>query len=263
MSDDLLGQIDWQEWVTRFDRMQDRGLISRPERLTVLMRTVRAACPTPKGILDLGCGSGTLGEVLLDTFPDTTVLGVDLDHSLLALARRRLERFGSRVSLIRADLRDDAWMREHWGRFDAAVSATALHWLSAESLATLYRRLAGLLKPGGLFVNADHVANDSPAIMAAWLEDKKRHWSTTDPDGAETWAEFWKAYAVALGADEKSIGSWVVKNWEAVEEGMPMAWHFDRMRESGFEAVDCFWRSLGDAVYGGVRAATPSAQHTG
>lgn len=254
MLDDSVAQTNWREWVDRFDRMQDRGLISRQERFGILVRTIQAACPTPRRVLDLGCGTGTVGEMLLEAFPGCTLVGVDLDHSLLALAEQRLGRFGRRVSLICDDLRGDHWLTSARGGFDAAVSATALHWLSAESLAVLYSRLAAILKPGGLFINADHVASECSAIQAAWLEGKKRHWATTDQDGAETWAEFWKAYAAALRVDEKSIGSWVVRNWEAVEEGMPLAWHFDRLRECGFVAVDCFWRSLGDAVYGGIRA---------
>jgi hypothetical protein len=35
--------------------------------------------------------------------------------------------------------------------------------------------------------------------------------------------------------------------------GLPLAWHFDRLRESGFAQVDCLWRCDGDAIYGGIK----------
>ena len=37
------------------------------------------------------------------------------------------------------------------------MSSTALHWLPAEALSRLYRDLAQLLPPGGVFLNADHL----------------------------------------------------------------------------------------------------------
>ena len=37
-----------------------------------------------------------------------------------------------------------------------------------------------------------------------------------------------------------------------VEEGLPLAWHFDKLTESGFSSVDCFWRCDCDAIYGGI-----------
>ena len=41
--------------------------------------------------------------------------------------------------------------------------------------------------------------------------------------------------------------------WEGVEEGMPLVWHFERLRDAGFGLPECFWRSDGDAIYGAIR----------
>ena len=253
MSDNWPVHIKWQEWIERFDRMQDRYLIARRQRFDMIVHIVHAVCPSPRRILDLGCGTGSLSEAILEARPDCMLIGVDLDQSLLALAARRLSRFGRRVSLICDDLRKDRWMQSAGGGFDAAVSATALHWLSAQNLALLYGRLASVLKRGGLLINADHVASDCPAIQMAWQEDKKRHLAAEDHGNCDTWPEFWQAYAAALGADASTMGSNIVGDWEGVEDGMPLAWHFERLRESGFAAADCFWRCYGDAIYGGIR----------
>jgi SAM-dependent methyltransferase len=243
--------LNWREWVERFDRMQDRYLVARNERFQVIVRTVRAVRPKPRRILDLGCGTGSLSEAVLEGFPECTLIGLDLDKSLLALAKNRLGRFGQRAIFVCDDLRKDHWVHSV-GQCDAVVSATALHWLSAENLAYLYGRLGGVLKPGGIFLNADHVSSECPAIQAAWQEDKASQLAALDHGKAETWPEFWKAYAAALGADSSRMGGNVVGAWEGVEDGMPLAWHFDRLRESGFSSLECIWRCYGDAVYGAL-----------
>lgn len=244
--------LDWRHWVERFDRMQERYLVGRRERFEIVVGTIRSVCPQPERILDLGCGTGSLTEAVLEGFPACQVVGVDLDASLLLLAKHRLDRFGGRAVLLNEDLRGGGWVDLAGSNFDAAVSATALHWLSAEHLATLYRRLGDLLKPGGIFLNADHVAGEHPAIQKAW--EKQKRTALAPLADREGWSEFWRAFAAALGWDESKMGEKVVGEWEAVEDGMPLAWHFDRLRESGFGAMDCFWRFAGDAIYGGLKS---------
>lgn len=40
-----------------------------------------------KGIVDLGCGNGTITELLAKAYPSKTVVGVDVNHELAVLAR--------------------------------------------------------------------------------------------------------------------------------------------------------------------------------
>jgi SAM-dependent methyltransferase len=245
--------LDWQHWVDRLDRMQERYLVGRQERFGIIVQAIRAVCPQPHRILDLGCGTGSLTAAVLAAFPGCQAVGVDLDASLLLLAKHRLAQFGSRVKLLNEDLRDTGWIDKAGGGLDAAVSATALHWLSAAHLAELYRRVGAVLKPGGIFLNADHAGSERPAIQTAWQEQKRA--ALVPMSDREVWSDFWRAYAAALGWDPGMMGSNVVGAWEGVEDGMPMAWHFARLRESGFAAPECFWRFAGDAVYGALRGS--------
>ena len=54
-------------------------------------------------------------------------------------------------------------------RPDAAVSTTALHWLTQPALVALYAELAQLLRPGGLVLNGDHLIEDADAPVLARL----------------------------------------------------------------------------------------------
>ena len=143
--------IQWRQWVDAWDRMQGRYLVRRAERIELLVRLVRGAVSPVQRVLDLGCGTGSLMQPFLDAFPDAEVYGIDFDPVLLPLAQERLRAHGARARLILGDLRTENWRAGLPGAVDAAISATALHWLTEIELTSLYRQLASLLRPGGLF----------------------------------------------------------------------------------------------------------------
>jgi SAM-dependent methyltransferase len=56
-------------------------------------------------VLDVGCGSGRVGELVLEAGAGRYV-GIDFSEPMLDLARGRLERFADRVELIPGDFLD-------------------------------------------------------------------------------------------------------------------------------------------------------------
>ena len=217
--------------------------------------------------MDLGCGPGSLTLALLASMPEAQVWGIDFDPTVLLLARERQATcdpgLGRSAHFILADLRGREWIDALPAPLDAVVSATALHWLQPGELAALYRRIAEVLRPGGIFVNADHVGSDCAPIQEAWEEHRQEMRAAeagatvAAAHGAdvEDWDGFWAAYTCALGLEAREVDQRALGGWEGgVEEGLPLTWHLDRLRESGFRAVDCFWRCDCDAIYGGIRA---------
>jgi len=141
---------------------------------------------------------------------------------------------------------------------DAVVSATALHWLTAGELRAVYRRIAQLLRPGGVFVNADHVGSDDARIQAGWTRHRQamrdQEASTYGAGQVDDWDSFWAAYGRALGQDVATLHERMLGGWEGgIEDGLPLAWQLDALRACGFRSVDCFWRCDCDAIYGGIR----------
>jgi SAM-dependent methyltransferase len=69
---------------------------------------VAAAAPTGGVVLDAGCGSGRLAVEIALRRPDLCVRGVDLEHGMIDVARRRAERanLADRVQFTVADLAD-------------------------------------------------------------------------------------------------------------------------------------------------------------
>jgi 2-polyprenyl-3-methyl-5-hydroxy-6-metoxy-1,4-benzoquinol methylase len=56
-------------------------------------------------VLDVGCGSGRIGELVLESGAREYV-GIDFAEPMLDLARRRLERFGERAQLVAGDFEE-------------------------------------------------------------------------------------------------------------------------------------------------------------
>jgi len=243
--------FDWQMWINRWDRMQERYIAKRSERFEITVQMVRQTQDNISNILDLGCGTGSLMLEMLKAFPDVGVFGIDFDPTLLPLARKRLCLFDNRAHINLDDLRKPNWLEQIPKPIDAVVSATALHWLRPEELAKLYSQITKILKPGGIFLNADHVGSNNNKIQKVWQKHKEQ---TSFEHNGETWEHFWSDYMSALGLDTTQICQRVLGGWDGgIEGGMPLQWHFDKLKDAGFESVDCFWRWDCDAIYGGMK----------
>jgi trans-aconitate methyltransferase len=235
--------------------MQERYLVRRTERIRLLVNLVRETVNPVSRVLDLGCGTGSLMQPFLEAFPETEGYGVDFDPVLLPLAQERLRSYGARAQVILADLRTNSWREQVPAKVDAVISATALHWLTEIELAALYRQLALVLRPGGIFLNADHVSNRHPQIQAYWKKSRDEVRRTEGRADADDWQGFWEAYTRALGlSGQQRVTERVLGGWEGgVEEGMPLEWHLAQLKACGFVHTECFWRCDCDAIYGGFR----------
>jgi trans-aconitate 2-methyltransferase len=92
-------------------------------------------------ILDVGCGTGRVTELLLALVPRGRVLAVDASEDMVALARERL---GDRAEVWCQDALDI----ELDEPVDVVVSTAALHWVPDHD--RLWARLARSLRPGGV-----------------------------------------------------------------------------------------------------------------
>ncbi len=77
---------DATRWTFLFDR-------------SVILELTRGARPRPARILEVGCGTGRNLVQLARLFPHAQLTGVDLSTAMLAVARRKTEAYGTRISL--------------------------------------------------------------------------------------------------------------------------------------------------------------------
>lgn len=116
------------------------GLFNRREFALEVARSYDA----PR-VLDVGGGSGRIGEPLLDQGA-SRYLDVDLSDSMLELARKRLSRFGDKVTLIQGDFLETAIP----GSFDVALGLGYFDYIA--NAPAHVQRISELLAPGGSVV---------------------------------------------------------------------------------------------------------------
>ncbi|MBL1095783.1 class I SAM-dependent methyltransferase [Streptomyces coffeae] len=250
---------DWQAWQRSWDRQQEWYLPEREERFRAMLDAVEALVgPEPK-ILDLACGTGSISDRALRRFPKATSIGVDLDPALLTIARGHFTA-ESRVTFVTADLRDPEWTRRLPHRaYDAVLSSTALHWLRSEELSVLYSQVAGVLREGGAFLNADHMPDPStPRINAADHAFHKERQARARAAGTQDWVDWWQAAArdtMLAGpvAERFRIFGNPADGDHADGEVQSAAWHARTLRDAGFAEARPVWCSVSDAMVLGLK----------
>ncbi|MDH6124811.1 class I SAM-dependent methyltransferase [Kitasatospora sp. GP82] len=244
----------WNAWQRSWDRQQQWYLPDREERFRVMLDVVEAvAGPAPR-VLDLACGTGSISERLLARLPGAVSVGVDLDPALLAIAAGHFAA-EPRITLVTADLRSPDWAALlPPDPFDAVVTATALHWLPADDLARLYRDLFGLLRPGGVLLNADHAPSpDTPLLNAADEAFQRRRQERERAEGVLDWPSWWAAAAADPLLAEHVVARNAIYGSRVEEESRSAQWHLARLRESGFTEAGVVWRSVSDALVAAIR----------
>src|SRR3954454_10157281 len=110
-------------------------------------------------ILDAGCGSGRLTQLLMERVPDGRVIGVDASASMIDAARERL---GDAAELRVADL---VGLDLGGATVDVVFSTATFHWIADHD--ALFASLRQALRPGGRLVAQCGGAGNLASVHAA------------------------------------------------------------------------------------------------
>lgn len=255
--DDVAGQ--WADWLRRWEDQQQVYIAERERCFDVMLEIVAALLPATFSALDIAAGPGSVSARLLRRFPQAHCLAVDADPVLLELGRRASGDAGGRLRWLQADLRDPAWASElPTGGVDLVVSSTATHWLTPPHLATLYRDLGRLLRPGGVLLNADQLEFDRGLTRIRELKgrlDAARQQAAL-AGGAEPWGQWWGELAAepALRAafDERAR-VFPPQSLPADHTTSTLDFHRAALAEAGFAEVAVLWQDLDHRLLLGLR----------
>jgi trans-aconitate 2-methyltransferase len=118
--------------------------ISAPQQAWGASVVERLQLAGDEAVLDAGCGTGRVTELLLARLPRGRVVAVDGSAAMAEHARARLD--PQRVEVICSDLLE----LELAERLDAAISTATFHWIFDHD--ELFRRIRAALRDGAQFV---------------------------------------------------------------------------------------------------------------
>jgi len=131
----------------------------------------RLPIEAPQTVVDLGCGTGNVAQILAARWPRARIVGVDNSAAMLAVAIAATEG-ATQHEWVEADLAD-------WAPKDPVAvvfSNAALHW--HDDHATLFPRIFGWVAPGGMlaiqmpdqYAAPSHVALAAVVSSARWRD---------------------------------------------------------------------------------------------
>ena len=244
-----MGQTDtlcgWDD-QKRVDYFVTRGELLIPKRYEQLSSLIDFfPWPTdqPIRVLDLGAGYGAVTETILTRYPQASVVWLDGSTAMQGHAEPRLAKYGQQVCMFLRDLADPAWSAELPGPFHAAVSAIALHHLTDQRKRALCAEVYELLLPGGMFLNND-VVSGAPDMREHFtpLSDRVVQQHLRERTGVEHSLEEIRQARTAMQRP-KGQSSHIA----------PLEPQLEWWREAGFQMVDCYWKFLNFAIFGGMK----------
>jgi tRNA (cmo5U34)-methyltransferase len=201
--------------IEAYDRMIRQFIPGYDAMLDQAVAAVLTASSLER-IIDLGAGTGSLSDRLLDQATAATVELWDVDEAMLAQGRGRLARFGSRAVFRRASF------FEPLPACSAVMASLALHHVrDLETKTALYRHVAAALRPGGIFVNADATVPADPAVSRAVY----RHWAQHQVASGIAESQAWRNF----------------EEWAEEDRYFPLEVELDAMERAGLAAT-CPWR---------------------
>jgi tRNA (cmo5U34)-methyltransferase len=195
--------------------------------------TVLELIPQPSAaalhILDLGAGTGLLTALLAGALPNAHFTLVDISEEMLARARERFATEPVRFTYQVLDYVTEPLV----GEYDVVVSALSFHHTEWTALQKLFGRLYGVLRPGGLLINADQVLGATPANEAFYEAN-------------------WQQRIRELGCTEEEVA--LALGRMQADRTAPLTQQLTWLAEAGFTEVECWYKDYRFAVYSGVKA---------
>ncbi len=152
--DELMDNTPYALWADRLELLIRKYGVSRPERDAEEVLDAERNL-----VVDLGCGTGTLTELMYRKGYD--MIGVDASGSMLNIAMEKKEKSGSEILYLQQDMRELELYSTVGTIFSVCDSLNYI--LDEDELLEVFSLVNNYLFPGGIFIfdfNTDHKYRD-------------------------------------------------------------------------------------------------------
>jgi ubiquinone/menaquinone biosynthesis C-methylase UbiE len=236
---------DIQLWETReiADKYLSgvRGAIPlAAEQIEIMLMLVKGAKINVNSFLDIGCGDGVLAAAILEHFPNAKAVLLDISEPMIESAKEKLSIYNN-TDFIVCDYGRKDWLNKVSSStpFDLIVSGFSIHHQPDVRKHELYEEFFNMLNVNGLFINIEQVLSPTKWIESIFDElfiDSlyKMHFKQGNSISRDEVAEFW--------FNRPDINDNILALVETQCE-----W----LRQIGYLDVDCYFKILELAVFGG------------
>ena len=141
--DELMDNVPYEEWGERLDALIQKYGVSVPER-----DSEDILASEKNLVVDLGCGTGTLTELMYQKGYD--MIGVDISESMLNIAMAKKEISGSEILYLLQDMRELELYSTVGTVYSVCDSINYI--LEEEELLAVFSLVNNYLFPGGIFI---------------------------------------------------------------------------------------------------------------
>jgi tRNA (cmo5U34)-methyltransferase len=177
-------------------------------------------------VLDLGAGTGLMSALVSAGLPEARFDLLDGSAAMLAEARTVLAGVVGEVYV------QDMAFGLPGGEYDAVISGLAIHHLEDPDKRLLFRRIWDLLRPGGIFVNAEQVGGTTRELDRVY-EDR------------------WAADVLSQGASPTEIAD--ARRRREHDRCASVSAQLEWLSAAGFATVECVYKHWGMATIIAIR----------
>jgi SAM-dependent methyltransferase len=234
---------DWRSAKLTEDYLAGvRGGIPLAEtQIEVIIRIIKSWLPEVHTILDMGCGDGVLGRQVLNQWKEAFGIFMDFSEPMIATAREKCDVFKDRCQIVKQDYSKENWTDSIIDRVpvDIIISGYSIHHQEDEVKYRIYEDVFKILKPGGVFLNLEHVASPDQEIEILF---------------DEMFVDGLYAYHIESGGENtrKEIADKYYNREDKVLNKLTLVeQQVEWLRKIGFVNTDCFFKLFELALFGG------------
>jgi tRNA (cmo5U34)-methyltransferase len=219
--------------VERFSDLDTGQVTTIDAKLTLELITeaARRINPSAQHLLDIGCGAGNYTLTMLSKMPSLECTLVDLSQPMLDRALQRVSAVTTRpVVILQGDIRTIELPANH---YDIILAGAVLHHLRDDKdWEETFRKIFGLLKPGGCFMISDLVIQDTQVMTDYTMER-------------------YGDYLQEIGGKDyrRKVLDYVNKE----DSPRSITYQLQLMRKIGFRQVEVFHKNICFGAFGGIK----------